>query len=279
MTRGVETPSGKDAAYENFPVGSWLLPAPLRPHVAAFYAFARAADDIADSPDLAADAKIARLDAFEAALLGRERADPGLAKAHRMRESLAASGVTPRHCVDLLTAFRQDAIKTRYRDWDDLMAYCRLSAAPVGRFLVDLHGGSKAGYAASDALCNALQVINHLQDCKADYLDLDRVYVPGTWLAEAGSAVEDLGASACTPGLRGVLDRMLDATAELLAVARALPRGLVSRRLAMESGAIIAIADRLADRLRRGDPLGPQRIVLTKPGYLWCCAKGALGAL
>ena len=279
MTEPIETPLGKDASYENFPVGSWLLPARLRPHIAAFYAFARAADDIADSPDLTPDEKVARLDAFEDAVLGRVQGEDAPAKARRMHESLITADVTPDHCVDLLAAFKQDAVKTRYSDWDDLMAYCRLSAAPVGRFLLDLHGGSRAGYQASDALCAALQVINHLQDCQADYCELDRVYIPETWLAEAGSAVVDLDRDACTPRLRTVLDRMLDATEELLQTARALPRGLISKRLAMESGAIIAIADRLTALLRRRDPLGPKRVVLSKPGYAWCCARGALAAL
>ena len=279
MTGPIEIPSGKDAAYENFPVGSLLLPAHLRPHIAAFYAFARAADDIADSPDLAPEEKVARLDAFEDAVLGRSAGDAAPAKARRMRDSLIAADVAPDHCVDLLAAFKQDAVKTRYRDWDDLMAYCMLSAAPVGRFLLDLHGGSRAGYAASDALCAALQVINHLQDCQADYRALDRVYIPETWLAEAESAIVDLDRDSCTPGLRAVLDRMLDATEDLLRTARALPRGLVSRRLAMESGAILAIAERLVGLLRRRDPLGPRRVVLSKPGYVWCCARGALAAL
>ncbi len=273
-----ETPSGKDAAYENFPVGSWLLPPALRPHVAVFYGFARAIDDIADNPDLTPDDKVARLDGFEEALLGREAADPAFEKAHRMRRVLTETGITPRHCVDLLAAFKQDATKLRYRDWDDLMGYCIRSAAPVGRFLLDLHGGSKDGYGPSDALCNALQVINHLQDCKEDYRLLDRVYLPLDWMAEAGAAVEDLDAPASTPALRAVLDRTLDATEALVCEARRLPVGLKSRRLAMESAAIVKIAERLCVLLRQRDPVA-SRVALTKPGTVWCCAKGVLSAL
>lgn len=274
----IETPSGKDVAYENFPVGSWLLPAALRPHIAIFYAFARAADDIADNPDLTAEDKVVRLDAIEAAVCGRAADGPHLATAHRMRESLAETGVDARHCVDLLTAFRQDATKLRYRDWDDLIGYCLLSAAPVGRYLLDLHGGSRAGYAASDALCMGLQVINHLQDCQDDYRQLDRVYLPQDWMREAGARVEDLDAPASSPALRQVIDLTLDGTERLLATARTLPSGLISRRLAMESGAILAIADRLVGMLRRGDPLG-RRIELRKPQFLWCCLRGAIAGL
>jgi len=275
----VETPSGKNAAYENFPVGSWLLPARLRPHIAVFYRFARAIDDIADNPALDAGDKVRRLDGFEKALLRRDAADPAYETAHRMRESLAATGVKPDHCVDLIAAFKQDATKLRYRDWDDLMGYCVLSAAPVGRYLLDLHGGSRAGYRASDALCMGLQVINHLQDCKDDYLKLDRVYLPMDWMDQEGVAVTALAASGSSPALRRVLDRTLDATAVLLTEAKPLPGDLASRRLAMESAAILAIAARLTALLRRRDPLGPRRVQLGKAGFLACCAKGVIGAL
>jgi squalene synthase HpnC len=269
----VETPSGKDAAYENFPVGSWLLPARMRPHIAIFYAFARAIDDIADNPGLAADDKIERLSGFEAAILGRTE-DPAFAKAHRMRASLAETGVASRHCLDLVAAFKQDATKGRYRDWDDLMGYCVLSAAPVGRYLLDLHGGSRDGYGPADDLCMALQVINHLQDCRDDYRQLDRVYLPQDWMEEAGTRVEDLDQDHAGPGLRRVIDRTLEATDGLMATARTLPRGLRNRRLAMESAAIIVIADRLIDLLRRRDPLA-DRVQLSKVGFLWCCLRGA----
>lgn len=273
----VETPSGKNVAYENFPVGSWLLPAKLRPHVAVFYAYARAIDDIADNPELAAAEKVRRLDGFARAIAGRGADEPAYAKAIRMRESLAATGVSVRHCLDLVLAFQHDATKLRYRDWDDLMGYCVLSAAPVGRYLLDLHGGSADGYRASDALCMALQVINHVQDCQDDYRRLDRVYLPLDWMAEAGATVADLDAPAASPALRRVLDRTLAATRELMAEARALPAGLKSRRLAMESAAIVRIADALIGRLGREDPLA-LRVQLTKARFLWCCARGAAAA-
>jgi squalene synthase HpnC len=275
---GVETPSGKNEAYENFPVGSFLLPARLRPHIARFYRFARAIDDIADNSDLDAETKVRRLSGFEAALLADGFVDPDYATAQRMRESLAETDITPRHCQDLIDAFKQDAVKNRTADWDDLMHYCIRSAAPVGRYLIDLHGGSSQGYGPSDALCNALQVINHLQDCQDDYRTLDRVYLPGDWMAEEGATVEDLDRPACTPALRRVLDRCLDATEVLLAEARPIASGMYNRRLGMEAAAIWEIAMRLTALLRRRDPLAG-RVALTKGGYAWCCAKGVLGAL
>jgi farnesyl-diphosphate farnesyltransferase len=252
LTEGLETPSGKGSGDENFPVASLLIAPRLRPHVLAFYAFARAADDIADNPDLPAPEKLRRLDAFEAGLA------PGAVtpvSAARLRASLAATGVTDAHARDLLAAFRQDATKLRYADWDEMMAYCALSAHPVGRHVLDLHGEDRAAWPASDALCAALQVLNHLQDCGADRRSLDRVYLPGDWLTGAGTGVAALDAPATSPALRAVLDRCLDGCGRLLDQAEPLASQVRSRRLAAEVAVIQRLARRLAARLRREDPL------------------------
>ena len=269
----IETPSGKAATDENFPVGSWLLPARLRPHIATFYAYARAIDDIADNPDLEPADKIARLDGFAKTVSGTDTPDPAFHKAHEIRRSLAETGVTHQHCVDLTQAFKQDATKLRYDDWDDLMGYCNLSAAPVGRYLVDLHGESPLAYPASDALCNALQVLNHLQDCGDDYKALNRVYLPQDWMTGAGIGVEALGEDRSTTALRRVLDLCLDGTDGLLKVADDLPGRLCNFRFAMEAATIVAIARKLSVELRRRDPLA-ERVVLTKAQYAACCARG-----
>ena len=269
----IETPSGKAATDENFPVGSRLLPARLRPHITTFYAYARAIDDIADNPDLEPADKIARLDGFVKAVSGDDATDPAFRKAHEIRRSLAETGVTHRHCVDLTRAFKQDATKLRYDDWDDLMRYCDLSAAPVGRYLVDLHGESAAAYPASDALCNALQVLNHLQDCGDDYRALNRVYLPQDWMADAGIGVEVLGNRRSPTALRRVLDLCLDGTDGLLKSADGLPGRLRNVRFAMEAAAIVAIARKLGGELRRRDPLA-ERVALTKAQFAACCARG-----
>jgi farnesyl-diphosphate farnesyltransferase len=252
-TASVETWSGKDRGDENFPVGSALIRRDLRPHVHAFYAFARNADDIADSPVLAPDDKLARLDRMEAVLLGR--ADAGAPSAARLRASLAATGVTATHATELLVAFRRDATVRRTADWDALRDYCRYSAMPVGRYVLDLHGEDRATWAASDALCAALQVLNHLQDGAADLAALDRCYLPQDLLARHGATVGDLRRPAETPALRAVFDALLDRTAALLAAAAALPRGVADRRLRLETAVINGLARRLARRLRREDPL------------------------
>jgi hydroxysqualene synthase len=272
-TAALETPSGKWAQDENFPVGSWLLPAPLRPHVAAFYAFVRAADDIADNPDLAPADKVARLERFAAALTGPPALAASLPKAQALRASLAATGVSPRHAIDVLAAFKRDATKLRYSDWPDLLGYCALSASPVGRYLLDLHGETSELYRWSDPLCDTLQLLNHLQDCRDDYRALDRVYLPLDSFAAAGIGVDALDQLATSPALRQVLDRALDGIDELLATASNLPRALRSRRLAAESAVILEIARRLAQELRRRDPLA-ERVELSRPRFLLC---GLLG--
>lgn len=270
-----ETPSGKGANDENFPVGSFLLPPRLRPHVATYYAFARAIDDIADNPDLSGEDKVARLEAFDAALKGEPGYERGYEKAHALRESMAATDVTTKHGSDLVAAFVQDARKNRYATWDELLGYCELSANPVGRYLLDLHGEDPAGYRQSDALCTVLQIVNHLQDCGEDRRDLDRVYVIGDWMAEEGTGVADLDRPALTPAMRRVVDRMLDGCEAMMPDVRALPSVLKSKSLAMESAVIVNLADRLIALLRKGDPLAG-RVDLTKLDFASAGLRGAV---
>jgi len=275
----IETPSGKGAGDENFPVGSFLLPRRLRPHVATYYAFARAIDDIADNPQATPEEKLVRLDAMERALDGAPGDDAAaVEKATRLRSSLIATQVDFAHARDLVSAFRQDAVKGRYADWDELMDYCNRSASPVGRYLLELHGEDPAGFRQSDALCNALQVINHLQDCAADYRGLDRVYLPGDWLREEGADVTMLAAKAATPPLRRVIRRTVARCRQLMPEARALPAVLKSRHLAMESAVIVKIADRLLDELAARDPVA-ERVELTKVQFALCGIGGAIAGM
>jgi hydroxysqualene synthase len=249
----LETPSGKNAATENFPVGSFLLRKSLRPHIHAFYRFARAADDIADHPLMEPAEKVARLERFDSVLLGAE--DPAYPAASAMRATLAAIPMPPHHCQDLLIAFKRDATKLRYRDWSELMEYCRYSAAPVGRFLLDLHGANQTAWPANDALCAALQIINHLQDCADDYRELDRVYLPEDLAEAVGADFGMLAQAETLPPLWLLFHAALDRVAPLLQEARALPRQIPAFRLRMEAAIIVALAEALAKRLRRRDPL------------------------
>lgn len=277
MASADELRSGKGSHDENFPVASWLVSPHHRGIILAFYEFVRVADDIADHPRLAPADKLAHLDRLEASLVGGNADEPqGVA----LRTALARRGLEPTHALDLLTAFRLDVNKLRYRDWDDLLGYCRYSANPVGRFVLDVHGESRSTWPANDALCTALQIINHLQDCAADYRNLDRVYIPQDALAAAGIGVEALGEPRASSALRACLGALAARTAGLLDESRAFSSQIADLRLALEVAVIQALAERLTDVLERRDPLS-ERVHLGKASVaglgLIGIAKGLLG--
>jgi squalene synthase HpnC len=272
MTRAEDLRSGKGHHDENFSVASWLVRAEHRPAILAFYNFVRTADDIADHATLPEKDKLALLDGLEDTLIGNNNNEPtGLA----LRSALAARALSPRHAEDLLTAFRQDVTKRRYRDWDDLIDYCRYSAMPVGRFVLDVHGESRATWPANDALCAALQIINHLQDCGADYRNLDRVYVPLDALAANGATVEALGAPVASTPLRDCLAALAQRTGVLLADSDPFPMQVSDLRLALEISVIQRSAYQLVGLLSRRDPLS-ERVHLGKAGF---AAYGLLGII
>jgi len=271
----VETWSGKTRTDENFPVGSRLIAGRVRAHMHAYYGFARNADDIADSPELSPDEKIARLDIMEAVLLGK-RMD-GSPSASALRRSLGETGVSPVHATDLLIAFRQDATKQRYETFDELYNYCRYSAVPVGRYVIDLHGESHGCYPASDALCISLQLLNHLQDCGTDMRTLDRCYIPQTLMRHFRVRPRDLLGPAESPALRRTFITVLDRVDRLNLAAEELPYQVRGRRLRAETMLICRLAIRLADRLARNDPLA-KRVALTKTDGTVSLLR-ALGAL
>ncbi len=252
---------------ENFPVASVLLPATLRPHVMAFYHFVRLADDIADSDELALEEKLAHLDHLDAVLTGAAAAEPWSEAGDGLRHSLAGSGVDARFARELLVAFRRDAENAPCRTWNDLIDYCRYSAMPVGRYLMALHGEDETPGSASDALCTALQILNHLQDCGDDWRALGRLYVPLDWLEAEGLGADDLLAPRSDARLRRVLDRTLDGVDALLVEAAPLARRMRHRRLGLESAVIVSLARRLRHELRRRDPLA-ERVELTKGARL-----------
>ncbi len=279
--RQVATPwpsSGKRAGDENFPVASLLLPARHRPVVMAFYRFARTIDDIADSAALTSETKVTTLRAFAGALTSDAAVDNTLAPASELGRMLRKRGLGTDYGLDLVHAFEWDATRSRHASWNELMDYCTLSAVPVGRFLVDLHGGPQAAYSASDSLCCALQVINHLQDCGEDYRTLSRVYLPQEWMRVEGASYEMLSERHLTPGLRRVLDRCLMSVRALLQEAAPLVVQLASFRLAMEASVICCMAQMLTRRLALRDPLA-ERIVLGPRAQAWCVVRGLAAAV
>jgi squalene synthase HpnC len=272
MITPAEARSGKGHRDENFPVASWLIQPRHRAPILAFYEFVRTADDIADHSALAPAEKLALLDRLETTLLGKSDDDAvGVA----LRSQLAARQLSPRHAQDLLAAFRMDVTKLRYRDWDDLIGYCTYSAMPVGRFVLDVHGESRVTWPANDALCAALQIINHLQDCGKDYRQLDRVYIPLDVLAETGTTVSELAADRAPPGLLACIRRLAGRTGALLRDSKPFSASIEDTRLALEVAVIQTFAERLVKLLGRRDPLS-ERVHLGKAGV---AGFGLLGLL
>ena len=272
MITPAEARSGKGHRDENFPVASRLIHPRHRGPILAFYEFVRTADDIADHSTLAPQEKLALLDRLEATLLGKSDDDPvGVA----LRSQLAARQLSPRHAQDLLAAFRLDVTKLRYRDWDDLIGYCTYSAMPVGRFVLDVHGESRATWPANDALCAALQIINHLQDCGKDYRNLDRVYIPLDVLAETGASVEELAAGRASASLLACTHKVASRTGALLRDSKSFSASIEDTRLALEVAVIQTFAERLVRLLTQRDPLS-ERVHLGKAGV---AGFGVLGLL
>ena len=272
MSTAAEVASGKMHRDENFPVASGLIQKRHRGVVMAFYRFARAADDVADHATLEPAAKLALLDRMEQTLLGASEAEPD---ALPLRAALAERKLSPRHAQDLLTAFRLDVTKLRYRDWDDLMDYCRFSAMPVGRFVLDVHGESEATWPANDALCSALQVINHLQDCAADFGNLNRVYIPLDTFAAAGLTPEVLSEAKAPESLLVGIRELAGRTAGLLDTAAPFSRQIADLRLGLEVAVIHRLARNLTGKLQHRDPLS-QPVHLGKAGMAGVAALGVV---
>jgi squalene synthase HpnC len=271
-TSAVHARSGKGYRDENFPVASRLIQARHRRPILAFYEFVRTADDIADHPTLSPSEKLALLDRLEASLSGGSQDEPvGVELCLELRKR----GLPATHAEDLLTAFRMDVTKLRYQNWEELINYCSYSAMPVGRFVLDVHGEDRSVWPANDALCAALQIINHLQDCGRDFRKLDRVYLPLDTLHRNGAAVESLGRNRASPPLLRSIHELAVRTARLLCSSRPFALMIADTRLALEVAVIQALAERLAAVLSRRDPLH-DRVHLDKAS---AAAFGVLGLL
>ena len=252
MTTASELRSGKTHRDENFPVASWIIHPRHRALILAFYNFVRTADDIADHATLSEHEKLAYLDLLEAELLGNGDSQP---EALNLRRALAERSMPPRHALDVLIAFRMDVTKLRYETWDEVIHYCRYSAMPVGRFMLDVHGESTSTWGASDALCAGLQINNHLQDCGKDYRNLNRVYLPRDALATVGASVEHLGEARAPAPLLQCLHSLAARTKNLLEESKSLSAEVKDFRLALEISVIQAFADKIVRLLQVRDPL------------------------
>lgn len=279
LVAAADVASGKGHHDENFPVASRLIHPRYRQPILAYYRFARAADDVVDHPTLSAAEKFALLDRLEQTLLGTWAGDPDV-DALPLRHALAARGLSPRHAQDLLVAFRRDVTKQRYDDWADLMDYCRYSAMPVGRFVLEVHGETEATWPASDALCAALQVINHLQDCGKDYHALGRVYLPLDALAAVGLTPEVLAspAPAQMAAFQDCVRNLAGRSGDLLRQSHSLSSLINDFRLSLEVSVIQRLAQTLTAKLQRRNPL-TERVHLTRPGFAAVAVLGVAGEM
>ena len=273
MTTAGELRSGKGHRDENFPVASWIIHPRHRALILAFYNFVRTADDIADHPTLRAGEKLAYLDLLEAELLGKGDSQM---EAVNLRRELAERAMPPRHALDLLTAFRMDVTKLRYQNWDELIHYCRYSAMPVGRFVLDVHGESTSSWGANDALCAALQINNHLQDCGKDFRELNRVYVPLDALQETGASVEALGLAKAPAELLRCLHGLAARNEQLLGESRSFSGEVRDFRLGLEISVIQSFAERIVRMLKVRDPLS-ERVHLSPIELIAFSLSGVAG--
>lgn len=264
---------GKGHRDENFPVASLLLKPEHRAPIMTFYRFARMADDVADHPSASSQEKLACLADLRSGLAGE-----GPAEAMTLGRIMRERGLDPVHAHELLDAFVQDVTVQRYADWDQLMGYCRLSAMPVGRFVLDVHGEDRGIWPLSDALCAALQVINHLQDCAKDYRELDRVYLTADALAATGAGIGDLSSQKATPALLCAIREMATQSRHLLSTSTAFALAIRDRRLAAEVAIIQRLAEDLVSRLMTRDPLS-ERVHHSTGEAAWLAGRALLGQI
>ena len=218
--------------YENFHVATWFLPEKLRPHFHSIYAYCRVSDDLGDEVGSKASA-LALLDFWghelDACYAGRTRHPVFVALA----ETIRACGIPKEPFADLLTAFRQDQIVTRYANMDEVLGYCRYSANPVGRLVLYACGeASEEKFKLSDATCSALQLANFWQDVRVDW-GKDRVYLPQDDMQRFGVSDATIAAGVATDEFRALLRHEVGYARSLFA--QGLPLiGMVSRDLAID---------------------------------------------
>lgn len=219
--------------YENFPVASLAVPRNLRPYVWAVYAFARAADDLADEGTRTPAERLQALDSWEGQLNDALAGRPGGAVFVAIAETVAQTSLPVQLLRDLLTAFRMDVTTSRHQTFDDVLAYCRCSAHPVGRLVLHLFDAANAATVErSDEVCTALQLTNFWQDIAVD-LQKDRIYLPLDDLRRFGYTEADLRASAMDGRFRDLMKFQVDRTRALFLSGRPL-LGMVRGRLRFE---------------------------------------------
>lgn len=257
------------AHYENFPVASILLPRTLRRPVEAIYRFARSADDLADEGEHPAAWRLAALDGYRRQLDAIEAGEAILDPEWRRLAATVAEYRLPISLLrDLLDAFSQDVVKSRYRDFAELEHYCRRSANPVGRLMLHLFGRAvEPNLREADAICTGLQLLNFCQDVAIDWRK-DRVYIPLDEMESAGVTEAQIAQGIVDPRWQRLHAVQLERALALLRAGRALP-GRLPGRMGLELRAIVAAGERIGMRLAgTGGDVFRRRPVLSRFDWL-----------
>ena len=268
--------SGKSHSDENFPVASFLMTKKIRSIVRVFYFFARMADDIADHQKLSSNQKKKILLFFDNAISKSKKTNNKVLDKMIAKFKELPSG--KKYSRNLLKAFMMDASNKKYKNWNDLLYYCKFSANPVGRFVIDAVNERKnieKIYEASDSLCTALQIINHIQDCKKDFKELNRVYIPESFFKKYSLDKKILRKSKSEENFERLKIEIVDNVLVSLRKTKLGLREIQSWRLRKETLIILNIAKRLCNLLKINDPLEKQ-IKLSRIDFIFCFFKGIM---
>ena len=268
--------SGKSYSDENFPVASFLMTKKIRSIVRVFYFFARMADDIADHQKLSSNQKKKILLFFDNAISKSKKTNNKILDKMIAKFKELPSG--KKYSRNLLKAFMMDASNKKYKNWNDLLYYCKFSANPVGRFVIDAVNERKnieKIYEASDSLCTALQIINHIQDCKKDFKELNRVYIPESFFKKYSVDKKILKKCKSIENFERLKIEIVDNVLVSLRKTKLGLREIQSWRLRKETLIILNIAKRLCNLLKINDPLEKQ-IKLSRIDFIFCFFKGIM---
>lgn len=264
---------------ENFPVASFLISKENRYYTRIFYKFSRTADDIADNIELTSFKKKKILNRFDEILKNNENSDYSFINELLLVQT--KKKFNDNYPRKLLIAFIQDASKKRYANWKELIDYCNHSASPVGRFVIDLHQiqeNLKEIYIGCDNLCNSLQILNHLQDCKDDFKNLDRIYIPENMFKKENIKTKEFLEMKNRKAFIKVKNNCINKVRNLLRNSDSKIKLIGSFRLRMETLVIFFIAKRLTFLLGINDPL-KKKVKLNYIDLIFCFFRGIISAI
>ena len=276
--------SGKTDKNENFPVSSFLIDKQFKRHIKNLYVFARTADDIADNTSLKPSKKKSLLFKFDEIIKLKKKTNYTFL--NNLIDTLNETQISKQFPRKLLKAFLQDASKVRYKNWEQLIHYCDNSASPVGRFVVNLHKEHKNNspdlmkkiYKGCDALCNSLQILNHIQDCKEDFLNLDRVYIPENYFKKENLNISEMLESRNRKKILEIFFKCLFKVENLLDESKQNIKLIRDDGLRKETFVIFNIAKKLTGLLKKNDPI-KKKVKLSHIDLIFCFFKGIIGRL